>query len=65
MKKLTIEKFDIALEFRDEDFEKLQNINVDADGEKYEAKIISLAEGNILLVINKEYFEDIKENDQK
>jgi hypothetical protein len=63
MKKLTIEKFDIALEFRDEDFEKLQNINVDADGEKYEAKIISLAEGNILLVINKEYFEDIKEND--
>lgn len=61
MKKLTIDKFGIALEFGDEDFEKLQNTNVNADGEKYEAKIISLAEGNILLVINKEYFEDIKE----
>lgn len=63
MKKLTIDKFGITLEFGDEDFEKLQNTNVNADGEKYEAKIISLAEGNILLVINKEYFEDIKEND--
>lgn len=63
MKKLTIDKFGIALEFGDEDFEKLKNINVNAYGEKYEAKIISLAEDNILLVINKEYFEDIKEND--
>lgn len=63
MKKLTIDKFGIALELGDEYFEKLQNINVNADGEKYEAKIISLAEGNILLVINKDYFEDIKEND--
>lgn len=62
-KKLTIDKFGIALELGDEYFEKLQNINVNADGEKYEAKIISLAEGNILLVINKDYFEDIKEND--
>lgn len=48
MKKLTIDKFGIALKFGDEDFEKLQNTNVNVDGEKYEAKIISLVEGNIL-----------------
>lgn len=62
MKKLTIDKFGVALEFGDKDFKKLQNINVSTDGEEYKAKVISLAEGNILLVVNKKYFEDIKEN---
>lgn len=66
MKSLKIEKFNKEMQITDKDFNELQNINVDTSEGKFKAKVIVLQDGaDILLVVNENLFEDIKENDKE
>lgn len=66
MKSLKIKKFNIEMQITDKDFNELQSINVDTLEGKFKAKIVILQDGaDIVLVVNENLFEDIKDDDKE